>query len=225
MMRLWIVSWCAKGFKPPGSQPSVSSKHSPASVQPSDMFNRNDPIAIARHFSQLRLDVHVGRDPRFRGRRGDLRDMIAEDLNIGLNGSSLDRLARLLRLPAAIQAAISNRRITQSMGHAILRMPVDSQTAVAEDVVAGMSKADLIAKYRLCGGADLSSEIRFVRALTRFFRSLPCHSESLDVYVLEANSRIDLGHMLNAVTEMLIALQTRQRRQHQRVSRRKTRTR
>lgn len=207
---LWeTIGWTTKGSASANDHSHLNKCKRYNMSQPSQPFDINDPITIARHYKQVLRDVRSGRDKRFRGRHGEPRDLIAEDLDVGLNGSSLDRISRLLQLPSAVQKAISNKRITQSLGQTIQRLPTGTQKAIAADLAAGAKKSDLVAKYNLKARVEPSSELRFVRSLFLFHRKLPSEPERLDIRILRDNSRIDLDQMLDKVLEVLDDLRAR----------------
>lgn len=178
-------------------------------LQPSQPLDSNDPIAIARRYEQLRRDAQSGRDNRFRGKHGERRDLIAAELNVGLNGSSLDRIARLVQLPSAVQGAISSRRITQTLGQAILRLARETQQAIAVDLDAGIRRAELVAKYNLGARVEQTDELRFLRSLFQLYRKLSSEPERFDIRILRDNSRIDLGQMLDRVIDVMDQLRAR----------------
>ena len=75
---------------------------------------RDDPLSLARCCRRLQ-ELHRQDRRRQPKGRGKVRDIIAKKLQLGA-GRNVDRLLKLLKLPRALQDAISEKMISQADG-------------------------------------------------------------------------------------------------------------
>lgn len=79
---------------------------------------QNDPLTLARCYKELESRYET----MYPDSTGEKRDVLAEKLNCGCTGRTLDRLKRLLELPIDMQERISRGTMNRSQGEALLRL-------------------------------------------------------------------------------------------------------
>ena len=108
---------------------------------------------IARPYDELRkLAKAAG---KLRG-QGTLRDQLAKRFGPGFSGRKLDRLKRLLELPAEFQNFIRRGQLTQQNGERLLRLDLDRLDQAAEQIRNG-ADAQTIVKELLQGDGAKSA--------------------------------------------------------------------
>ena len=116
------------------------------------MRQQLDPLTMARCYQHLKKS-----SARDGARGGDVRDYFAKCLGTMRSGRTLDRLARLLKLPIELQRLYSRGELTKSAGEEILRLPVESQNALAQAVHAGVPIKQLLKDYEVQPACEESS--------------------------------------------------------------------
>jgi ParB-like chromosome segregation protein Spo0J len=140
-------------------------------------------LGIARCYRQLKQIGRVGHGGE--DKAGDLRDSFGE--RFGMSGRSLDRLAKMLETPMAVQNAYERGELTQGQILSIVKLDADIQQAIAERIAEGEKPAD-VAKEYLAGDKPPKQP---ATALTRFVKAS-------QQFHLDFDSVVDMAEQLKA---------------------------
>jgi ParB-like chromosome segregation protein Spo0J len=122
---------------------------------------------------------------------GDLRDHLA--LRFGMSGRQLDRYARMLDAPIAVQRAFEQGRLSQKRVLAFLRFYAEDQQAVLEAIEAGEDVSQFMDEMPLRNPQKPWSADRVMQCLVR---ALVSAHDKLDGRMQEV-SRCSLDHLLD----------------------------
>jgi hypothetical protein len=118
------------------------------------------------------------------GATGDARDRIAEELGLGLSGRSLDRLARLLKLPVEIRKAIAGKTVSRRLGEQILALRPGLRMEIAAEMTRGASASQIINKYFGNPNQHRSVQAEFNGLVSRLHKLLPRFRKEEDILVV-----------------------------------------
>ena len=135
-----------------------------------DNLNRRQlsPLAVARCYVRLK---EMKRDGYYADEdaEGDLRDHLAE--RFGVDGRTLDRYARMLKVPVVVQYAFERGSLTQSQVLAVVGLEPDQQQEIAECIENGELPSDVVQQFMERAEATVASVetevFRLVRALEK----------------------------------------------------------
>ena len=112
----------------------------------SDNLNRRQlsPLAVARCYLRLR---ELERDGYYseQDSQGDLRDHLAQRFQV--DGRTLDRYARMLKAPVAVQYAFERGQLAQKDVLDVVRLDVDQQEEIAQRLHDGEDPRSVVAQY------------------------------------------------------------------------------
>ena len=167
-----------------------------------------DDLAIARCYRELkRLGVNCER------KSSDTRDQLADHINCGKSGRSLDRLERLLQLPRDIQDLVSSKQLNKSHAEKILRLKETSQQAIFDALRRTDDVRDVLTRFKIITTKKKSTPREnaeeLLKCLDRRLTILSEKIEDLDAVTIRGRDTVEL---LDAAIEFLTAWSSRKRR-------------
>ena len=107
-----------------------------------------DPLSKARALQSL-MEIEYQRKGKELNTQhdGDFRDRLAELLGGNISGRTIDRYLQLLRLPQAIQDAVSSGDLPMTKALKVESLDEDSQEEIVRRIAKGKRARDVVAEY------------------------------------------------------------------------------
>ena len=171
-----------------------------------DLINDNlhrrqlDELALARCYRELKSSAAAL--PSAEG--GDMRDLLAERMNCGKSGRTLDRLLNLLDLPRDIQDMISNKSLTKANAGVLLKLPQKIRTKVYGELRKGNDFQSAIRRYgRVSSAQEKSPAAQVEKPLTQLHQCAVMLGEDVTRLDSVRVKGVDLVEVLTDVADFL----------------------